>query len=280
MPRLRRSNGATLHYEIDDYTDPWKNARFILLQHGFSRSAKFWYRMVPYLARHYKIIRPDLRGLGQSLTDFDLGNGISIEAYIDDLNAILDAVGLESVHYCGESFGGILGIAFAAEFPARVRTLTAVSVPMFRNEEVKKRACFGYASWEEALRKLGAKGYAQAKNAADRFSPDTDPGLTEWFAEEYGKSNIDVLIAMSKLATSHVSTEYLPRIKSPTMVINPSHDIHVTPEHEELLRRHLADVRLVHLPSHFHNLHFAQPAACASHVLYFCAQHDGISCHD
>jgi len=280
MPLLRRNDGPALYYELDDYTDPWKDAPYILLQHGFSRSSKFWYRAVPYLSRHYRIIRPDLRGLGQSSTDFDVERGISIAAYIDDLNAVLDALGLKSVHYCGESFGGILGIAFAAECPERVRTLTAISVPMFRNEEVKTRACFGYASWEEALRKLGARGYAEAKNKADRFAPDTDPALTAWFSEEYGKSDVDVLIGMSKLATSHVSTTYLPRIKAPTLIINPSHDTHTTPEHEALLRRHAPHARLVHLPSHFHNLHFAQPVACASHLLHFCAQCDGIACHE
>ena len=61
MPKVT-ANNCEMFYEIDDYTDPWRNAPYILLQHGFGRSSKFWYRCVPYLARFYKIIRPDLRG--------------------------------------------------------------------------------------------------------------------------------------------------------------------------------------------------------------------------
>jgi pimeloyl-ACP methyl ester carboxylesterase len=44
---------------------------------------------------------PDLRGLGQSGKDFDLAKDLNAEAYVSDLAAIVDAVGAESVHYCG-----------------------------------------------------------------------------------------------------------------------------------------------------------------------------------
>src|SRR6266511_5580804 len=103
MPILRRKNEPDLHYEIDDFTDPWKNAPYILLQHGYGRSSKFWYRWVPYLARFYKVVRPDLRGLGQSSKNFDLAKGLNPTAYLGDLNAVLDDLGVDSVHYCGES---------------------------------------------------------------------------------------------------------------------------------------------------------------------------------
>ena len=42
MPLIRRNNSATLHYRIDDHTDPWKNAGTIVLQHGYARSSRFW----------------------------------------------------------------------------------------------------------------------------------------------------------------------------------------------------------------------------------------------
>jgi pimeloyl-ACP methyl ester carboxylesterase len=70
-----------------------------VLQHGFRRSAP-------------SAEPPD---------EFTLGTCIR------DLDAILDAVGAESVHYCGESLGGILGMVFAAERPRRVRTLRLIS---------------------------------------------------------------------------------------------------------------------------------------------------------
>lgn len=280
MPILKRNHKPDLYYEIDDYTDPWKQAPFILLQHGYGRSTKFWYRWVPYLSRFYKVVRADLRGLGQSAKDFDLEKGLNSEAYVDDLGAILDEVGAESVHYCGESLGGIIGMMFAAERPRRVRSLSLVSAPVFLNASLQDRSKFGFPSWEEALRKLGARGYAQAKNNADRFSPGTDPGLMQWFADEQGKSDVEVLIAMQKFATHINATPYLARIEAPVLAIYPSHGPITTPEQEELLRKHVRNLKVVHLSSQTHNLHCTQPAACAAHVLHFAAQQDGVGCHE
>ena len=280
MPFVERKNKPRLHYEIDDYTDPWKNAPFILLQHGYGRSSKFWYRWIPYLARFYKVVRPDLRGLGQSARDFDLEKGLNAEAYVDDLCAILDAIGTESVHYCGESLGGIIGMMFAGDEPRRVRTLSLVSAPVFLNESFQDRSKFGYASWEEALRKLGAQGYARAKNKGDRFAADTDAGLMHWFADEQGKSDVEVLIAMQKLASKIDATPYLPRITAPVLAIYPTEGPITTPEQEALLRKHVRNLSMVHLASKHHNLHCTQPAACAQHVLHFAAQHDGVSCRE
>jgi hypothetical protein len=73
-----------------------------------------------------------------------------------------------------------------------------VSTPVFLNEDFQNRSKFGYQSWEEALRRMGSKGYAEAKNKGDRFAADTDPGLMQWFGEQQGSSDVEVLIAMQK----------------------------------------------------------------------------------
>jgi 3-oxoadipate enol-lactonase len=280
MPAVRRPSHPDLHYELDDYTDPWRKASYILLQHGFARSSRFWYQWVPYLSRYYKVIRPDLRGFGTSSKNFDLSSAIHVDAYLDDLEAILDHAGAHSVHYCGESMGGIIGILAAAQRPQRVRTLSLVSTPMQLNEAAKRRGSFGHASQAAALRALGAYGYAQSKNTADRFPPGTDPDLMHWFAHEQGKSDIEVMIAMQKLFYSLDTTPYLPKIKAPLLAIYPSHDTHTTSEQLDLLRSCVANHHIVNIPQKHHNLHCIRPATCATQVLHFAARHDGIACHE
>src|SRR5262249_26288557 len=124
MPYFERAGEPRLFYELDDYTDPWKNAPVVLLQHGYARSTKFWRACVPYLARFYRVLRLDLRGFGQSSADFDLNRGLNLEAYVKDFNDLFDHLGIDSAHYCGEASAGTLGMAFAALCPARVRTLS------------------------------------------------------------------------------------------------------------------------------------------------------------
>ena len=138
MPVIDRPGNPTLHYTVDDYTDPWKNAPFVVLQHGNGRSSRFWYSWVPYLARHYRVVRPDARGLGSSSAQFDLEREVTVEALVGDLIAVLDALGADSVHFCGESMGGILGLALAALHPERVRTLTLVSTPVYISDKMKE----------------------------------------------------------------------------------------------------------------------------------------------
>ena len=93
MPSVKRGGGPTLHYVVDDYTDPWRNAPYLILQHGSGRSSRFWYSWVPYLSRFYKVVRPDVRGLGGSSADFDLDREFTLEALVDDLAGIVAAIG-------------------------------------------------------------------------------------------------------------------------------------------------------------------------------------------
>lgn len=153
MPLLKRNAKPTLHYRIDDCTDPWKNAPVLILQHGYGRSAKFWTSWVPYLSRWYKVVRPDLRGLGESPVEFDPAdpvNGLSAENFIGDLLDVIDAVSPERpVHYCGESLGGILGIVLAATHAARVRTLTLVAAPVTIPKSTQTTFAFGHPTWQD-----------------------------------------------------------------------------------------------------------------------------------
>ena len=66
MPKLQLPQGVELFFAVDDYTDPWTTPETILLCHGNNESHRAWYGWVPHLARQYKVVRPDMRGFGQS----------------------------------------------------------------------------------------------------------------------------------------------------------------------------------------------------------------------
>ncbi|OGA02542.1 MAG: hypothetical protein A3H35_01895 [Betaproteobacteria bacterium RIFCSPLOWO2_02_FULL_62_17] len=280
MPSLKRPGEPAIHYEIDDYTDPWKQAPLLLLQHGFGRSHRVWYSWVPYLSRFYKVARPDLRGLGRSSRDFDLERGIGVESYCGDLNALIDKLGAGPVHYCGESLGGLLGMAFAAEYPDKVRTLSIVSSPVHLHGKDQKTSTYGHGSREEALRKMGAHGWAAASNAGRRFPAGSDPGMMEWFVDEMGKSDVEVLIATYAWASGFNAMPYLPRIKAPVLGLYPTDGPIAGDEQIELLKAHVPHARIVRLPSRYHAINTLYPATCALEVLHFAAQHDGIPCRE
>lgn len=275
MPVVVAKDGAKLNVEIHDHTDPWKHAPMLILQHGFGRSGRFWYNFAPYLSRHYRVACPDLRGLGASPASFDVDRAITVETYIGDLVAIIERLGDSPVHYAGESLGGILGFVLAAEHPELVRTLSVFAAPLVISAWTQKTFAFDHPTWQDALRTMGAEGWARAVNAATRFPPGTDPGLVEWFAREMGKSNVDVMIAMSRVASKVDAAPYLARIRAPVLGLYPSGGAIVTADQEETMRARIADLTIVHLPTSYHMVHTLFPATCAESVLSFMALHDG-----
>ena len=96
MPYLDSDPGVELHYYDDDFTDPWQSAPTVLLQHGFSRNGKFWYNWVPLLSGEFRVLRPDMRGMGGSIIDEDQFEP-SLEVFVNDVLRILDHLGIEDV---------------------------------------------------------------------------------------------------------------------------------------------------------------------------------------
>jgi len=280
MPILQRKNGPELYYEVDDFTDPWKNAPYIMLQHGYARSTKFWRAWVPYLSRFYKVIRMDLRGLGQSSKEFDLATGYNLKALLGDLTDLLDHLGVDKTHYCGESSAGTLGMAFAAECADRVRSLSIISSPVAMTEEDKMSSLGGYPNRVAALRALGSRGWLEASNAGRRFPADADPALLDWTLEEMGKSDTEVLVELFKFVSSVNAEPYLSEITAPVLAIYPTAGVITKDEHTDLLRKKIKNLRMVRVPLRAHSLQVVAPATCALEVLYFISQQDGIVCRE
>lgn len=193
---------------------------------------------------------------------------------------MLDAIGADSVHYCGESLGGILGMVLAAEQPKRVRTLNLIAAPVYINKQTQKTFAFGFPTWQDALKQLGPKGWSEKVNSSTRFPPDTDPGLLRWFAEEQAKSKLEVLVALSGLASQVNVSSYLPLIKAPVLGLFPSSGPITNREQEELLLSKIPNIKIIHLSTRFHSIQNILPASCAMQVLYFASQHDGTPCRE
>lgn len=280
MPYASARDGVKLHYELHDYTDPWKQAPILILQHGFGRSSRFWYSLIPYLSRFYRVVCPDLRGLGQSSKDFDLDTGISAENYLADLLSIADSLGAEKFHYAGESLAGMIGMVLAANHPDRLRTLTLLSASLSIRPDVQKTFAYNYPTWQDALREMGAKGWGDAQNASSRFPPDLDPKLKDWYNDEFARSDVNVLIAMSRVGAKLNTTSILGRIKAPTLGLYPTGGKFAKSGQEAILIAGIPHMRMVHLPVAYHMVWVLAPATCAGHMLYFMATHDGVVCRE
>ena len=274
MPLVKRAGQPALHYMLDDFTDPWRRAPVLVLQHGNGRNGRFWYRWLPYLSRWYRVVRPDLRGLGESGRDFDLAAGLTLDALIGDLHAVLDDLGVVDVHYCGESMGGILGLALAATAPARVRTLTLVATPVFISEAMKQRYALGHGSRVDAMRALGIREWVRATTRGTRLPEVQEPELFAWYVDEFVRGDPAVQIAMSELVNRADASRLLPQVGCPVLELYPTAGQITDAEQERLLRAHLARFEIAYLPTAYHMVHLLHARECAQRTLEFCARHD------
>lgn len=108
---------------------PDAGAETVLLLHGFPESYDEWRPLAPLLTdAGLRVIAPDQRGYSPGARPADVAD-YAIDRVVGDALALLDAYGLERAHVVGHDWGASVAWTLAARHPARVATLTAVSVP-------------------------------------------------------------------------------------------------------------------------------------------------------
>jgi pimeloyl-ACP methyl ester carboxylesterase len=113
MPEARLRD-VRLYYETRGDGDP------LVLIPGFGNGLWVWFKQVEELARRFRVVTFDPRGVARS--------GGRDEAFrmadlADDAAELLDALGIESAHVLGASFGGFVAQEFALAYPERTRSL-------------------------------------------------------------------------------------------------------------------------------------------------------------
>src|SRR5437763_6607323 len=97
MQSLTTSDGLALAYDIDDFTDPWRQAPTLLLLHAAMGSARRYFAWVPHLARDWRVVRLDLRGHGNSQVP-PPERPLLLDRLVADVAELLDHLEIDSVH--------------------------------------------------------------------------------------------------------------------------------------------------------------------------------------
>lgn len=113
MPRVN-ANGIDIYYEVHGQGQP------LVLIMGLRRNLTWWYRQVPELSRHFRVIIFDNRGAGRSdQPDMQY----SIKMLAADTAGLMEKLGLGSAHVLGVSMGGYIAQELALAHPEMVRGL-------------------------------------------------------------------------------------------------------------------------------------------------------------
>jgi pimeloyl-ACP methyl ester carboxylesterase len=111
------AGGTKLYYEVHGKGEP------LLLIPGVGATTLVYHANIAPLADRFKVIVFDPRGAGRSDVPLD---GYSMQAFVDDCVAVIEAAGESSAHVFGASFGGMVAQNLALTYPERVRRLVLI----------------------------------------------------------------------------------------------------------------------------------------------------------
>ena len=113
-------DGTRLAYAVSGAGPPLVKAANWLSHLAYDWESPVWRHWLAELSRRFRLVRYDERGCG--LSDWDVGR-FSFDDWVDDLEAVVDAAGLDRFPLLGISQGGPVAIAYAVRHPERVTHL-------------------------------------------------------------------------------------------------------------------------------------------------------------
>jgi 3-oxoadipate enol-lactonase len=222
VPDLTLETGVTLHFEEDDFADPWRPHDTFVLLHGFAESSAAWFAWVPHLARRFRVVRPDLRGFGRSsIPEEPLDYPWSVGGFAEDLVALLDALEPTRVHLVGARLGAAIAMQIAADHPDRIASLSVIS-GLARGADVRGLdtgdELVALQSFADRIREDGLGAWFERSGRA-RLGMAASEGQLSYWNRLMARSDPEVCIAMMRAAARLDITESLGRIRAPTLVM-------------------------------------------------------------
>lgn len=233
-----------IHYDLSGPT----SAPILVFSNSLGANLSMWDPQLPVFQKQFRVLRYDTRGHGQSSVT---PGPYSIEELSRDVLALLAALEIDRVHFCGLSMGGMTGMWLALNVPERLRKLVLC------NTAAKIGNAEGWNSRIEAVRKGGMKSVATAV-------------IERWLSADYRVKSPDVAVATQHMLESanpggyiancaavrdFDARETISAIRAHTFVISGTHDPATTPADGRFLADHIPGARYVELDAaHLSNI--------------------------
>jgi pimeloyl-ACP methyl ester carboxylesterase/DNA-binding CsgD family transcriptional regulator len=220
-----------------------------------------WRHWLTELGDRFRFVRYDDRGCG--LSDREVP-GLGLEAWIADLEAVVEASGFDKVSLLGMSQGAAIAVAYAARHPDRVSRLVCIGgyprggALLERTREEREE--------DEALNTLARIGWGRADPTFRRiFTGALIPGGTEaqmrWFDELQRQSTSGTMASRLMRARSRIDVSRLAgRVAAPALVFHARNDAMVEFERGRELATLIPTAQFVPLEGRNHLLLADEPA--------------------
>ena len=228
------ANGIAMHCVLEGP----EHTPIVMLCHGLAGNLSMWDSQTRALAASYRVLRFDNRGHGSTEAT---APPYSIELFVQDTRCLLDALGIEQVHFVGASLGGMIGQLIAVQSPERLKSLTLVATlsHMPPPEMWDERTRVAREEGLEALVDMFLKRW---------FTPEFRtryPGSLEPIAQAVLNTPLDGFLGACAAIKAMNQTALLPRISVPTLVLGADHDPGVPVTETESIHKAIDDSEML-----------------------------------
>lgn len=259
-PKVEIRPGVWMAYEDHWFGEPWTVPETVVMVHGNSESSRAWTCWVPHLARHYRVVRPDLPGYGQSTEPSDYG--WSAPELASDLGLFLDALKLDTCHLIGAKYGGSSCIRLAIDQPHRLLTLCLFGSPV-------RGSGTGNA---DLIREKGVQRWARETMRSRLGSAVSEAQIDWWSDELMGKTGKLAAYSASSSRIDMELSDELPRITAPTLIVTTQESGLQSVEAVERYAQKIKNAKVIVMPGDSYHVAAAEPDQCAQHALTFIQQ--------
>lgn len=253
-------DGVRIAYAITGEGPPLVRAGSWFTHLEFDWKGPMMRHMLEGLAGHRQLVRYDVRGTGLSEREV---RDISFDHFVNDLGAVVDAVGLKRFPLLASSQGGAVGIAYTVRNPERVSHLILLGAYARGAAHRPKQG----REFVEALRAVIRQGWGSDDPSyrqlfSSQFIPEGTPEQLRWFSERQRVSATAEVAEKIYAANMTVDVRgSLPQIRVPTLVLHCRGDRRVPLEMGHELAALIPGARFVLLESNNHLILEHEPAA-------------------
>jgi len=247
----------------------------LILLHGVGGHAEAYVRNLGPHGEHFHVLAPDM--LGHGYTGGPLDIDYEIDAYVEHLRGLLDAIGVERAHISGESLGGWVAMAFALKYPERLNRLvlntsggfTAIPEVMERLKTITRQAVRN-PTWETVRARIE---FLMADPAS--VVPDLVATRLAIYRQPDFAARMDRILCLQEMDVRRrnmITVEQLQRISAETLVIWTTHDPTAPASVGEEIASHLPNARFVLMEDCGHWPQFEDAGTFNRHHLDFLLQ--------
>ena len=237
----------------------------VIFIHAFPLDRTQWDEQAALVEKNFRVLRYDVRGLGES----EVGGGqYTIEQFADDLFALMDERKIGRAAVCGISMGGYIALRAAERSPERFSALILCDT---RSEADGNEAKLKRHTAMKAVQKnlaTYADTFMRATLAEETLSGA--PAVTGKVRAIISRqSPAGVCGALLAMAARTDTTEALPNMKMPVLILVGEKDSLTPPSASEAMKKSLPDAELRVIPGASHLSNFDRPQVFNEHLSAF-----------